>query len=157
MTILAHNAAEVQPIIDREWIGQSEPTPLELLDGPTLDECESWVCDGDDPTHYTTVIRDGRVVSTDRPRYEARELEAGWIVWDCQEQRQTHRFHGGRDARDMAEDLNAEDFEPVLMGTLPWFEAAAPCEHFDTPIKLAPRRAAKAIDRRADELAYPSF
>jgi hypothetical protein len=139
MSTIALNRPEVQPIAP-EWIGQAEPTPVDLLIEPGLDTIADWL-DESEPDHYTTVCdRFGRVISTDRPRYEARELELGWIVWDEMRQETTHWFPTGQAAKDKASDLDAEDFEPLLIGGLPWFEAAAACEHFDgwkvTPTRI---------------------
>lgn len=120
MSILAPTAPEVQPIAP-EWIGQSEPTPVELLIDPT-DQAEAWVCEEPAPRYVV------------EPRHSEKLGRVIFHVVDRMEDNRFVRWSFSRaEAEADASDLNAEDFEPLLIGGLPWFETPCPVSAWDGP------------------------
>ena len=127
----------------------------------TLDHAEPYVPTAEDLADYSAYLAsrtdlghfDGPTplevldasAELDGPRYVVRiagspeDSAGGYHAWDVVADRRVSWHRWFRDAQDACEDLNAEDFPPVVDGAgRPWYVSAPPCEHFDGPrAKLA--------------------
>lgn len=121
MTILALPAPRVQPTIDRQWIGQHEETPLEVLEAPgfpgTAEDVIALIDRPDDSPRYAIEPRRsealGRTIFRVVDRAEDR-LIAWYAVRSL--------------AEGHAEDLNAEDHPDCG----PWWETLPTSPDLDT-------------------------
>lgn len=137
-------ADAVKPSIDAEWIGQSEPTPVDLLIAPADAEWESAL--------ETYLDHAECECKRTIPRFEVRvagdpwEPSNGYHVWDRMNDREAGWCRWLIEAKAMAEDMNAEDLpEEEDLGewwkTLPtdpdldgWRYTLATEGHFPEPI-----------------------